>query len=848
MSRLRTFDILFASLTGNQPFPWQCALYERFIDGGFPSTCGLPTGLGKTAVIPIWLLALAEAPSVVPRRLVYVVNRRTVVDQATDEAEKIRKAVAIISELESALRNLCSVPLKPDEQPLAISTLRGQFADNTEWRLDPARPAIIVGTVDMIGSRLLFSGYRCGFRSRPLHAGFLGQDALLVHDEAHLEPAFQKLLLRIVEEQRRCGEFRKFHAMELSATSRGTSKPFELSPEDRDNEVIKQRLRAKKRIVLNENTDERKVAEQMAELALAHRDSGQAILIYGRYVEDVEKIAARLRKEKLPHRVLTGTMRGRERDRLAEADDVFARFLPKPPDSMNDGTVYLICTSAGEVGVNISADHLVCDLSPFDSMAQRFGRVNRFGNGKAQIDIVTPTEFEDDAFNQSRKATLRLLERLDGDGSPAALGKLPLEDRLAAFTPEPDMLPATDILFDAWALTSIDDLPGRPPVADYLHGIAEWEPPVTYVAWRMEVEWLGSGNSMQLDPGSLLFDYPLKPHELLKDRYDRVFKRLQRLAEAHPGAPVWVLNDDVEPITLATLVTRDKEVLAEATVLLPPRVGGLSETGMLDDTPGDPNLDVADEWYTDHNPPRRRRLRLLADDPNLAEKTQGMRLVHTLVLGGTDDEDEPGEETPAPREWRWYVRPKSADDDGSKTSTKAIRLADHNRGVGNLAARIAEALELPEAIRSALIFAARHHDDGKGREQWQRSIGNSNGAEPMAKSGHRRPPQLHLDYRHEFGSILDVAKTAEFLAHAPEAQDLALHLIAAHHGRGRPHFTPKEAFDPRHPESTSAAVVREVPSIYARLQKRYGRWGLAYLESLLRAADWAASANPEGCE
>ena len=43
---------------------------------------------------------------------------------------------------------------------------------------------------------------------------------------------------------------------------------------------------------------------------------------------------------------------------------------------------------AGEVGVNISADHLVCDLTPFDSMAQRFGRVNRFGDGDAQIDVV----------------------------------------------------------------------------------------------------------------------------------------------------------------------------------------------------------------------------------------------------------------------------------------------------------------------------------------------------------------------------------------------------------------------------------------------------------------------------
>jgi CRISPR-associated helicase Cas3 len=78
--------------------------------------------------------------------------------------------------------------------PIAISTLRGQFADNREWTADPSRPGVIAGTVDMIGSRLLLSRYGIGFRSRPLHAGFFGQDALLVHDEAHLEPAFQLCL------------------------------------------------------------------------------------------------------------------------------------------------------------------------------------------------------------------------------------------------------------------------------------------------------------------------------------------------------------------------------------------------------------------------------------------------------------------------------------------------------------------------------------------------------------------------------------------------------------------------------------------------------------------------------
>ncbi|MEI6251713.1 MAG: hypothetical protein WCP30_02805, partial [Mycobacteriaceae bacterium] len=59
----------------------------------------------------------------------------------------------------------------------------------------------------------------------------------------------------------------------------------------------------------------------------------------------------------------------------------------------DDGTVYLVCTSAGEVGINISADHLVCDLATFDSMAQRFGRVNRFGDGDARVDVLYPATY-----------------------------------------------------------------------------------------------------------------------------------------------------------------------------------------------------------------------------------------------------------------------------------------------------------------------------------------------------------------------------------------------------------------------------------------------------------------------
>jgi CRISPR-associated endonuclease/helicase Cas3 len=71
-----------------------------------------------------------------------------------------------------------------------------------------------------------------------------------------------------------------------------------------------------------------------------------------------------------------------------------------------------------------------------------------------------------------------------------------------------------------------------------------------------------------------------------------------------------------------------------------------------------------------------------------------------------------------------------------------------------------------------------------------------------------------------------------------------LHLIAVHHGRGRPHFPEDEAFDPSYSPAEADAMAAAVPQRFARLQRQYGRWGLAYLESILRAADWAASANP----
>lgn len=72
-----------------------------------------------------------------------------------------------------------------------------------------------------------------------------------------------------------------------------------------------------------------------------------------------------------------------------------------------------------------------------------------------------------------------------------------------------------------------------------------------------------------------------------------------------------------------------------------------------------------------------------------------------------------------------------------------------------------------------------------------------------------------------------------------------MHAVAAHHGRARPHFPVVESYDPELKDEVVKALVREVPHRFDRLQLRYGRWGLAWLESILRAADVLGSEDEE---
>ena len=119
----------------------------------------------------------------------------------------------------------------------------------------------------------------------------------------------------------------------------------------------------------------------------------------------------------------------------------------------------------------------------------------------------------------------------------------------------------------------------------------------------------------------------------------------------------------------------------------------------------------------------------------------------------------------------------------------------------------------------------------------------------MGKSGGRDRGRPVRGYRHEFGSLRefnDAFNAGKLLDDAgkPITQDvfdLAMHLIATHHGRGRPHF-PKGGFDPDC-ETQSDQLHTDSIRRFARLQRTYGWWHLAWLENLLRCADAMASAD-----
>jgi CRISPR-associated endonuclease/helicase Cas3 len=938
---------------GETPFPWQMELLRRFCQGEHVSSLDIPTGLGKTSVMAIWLVARALKAKNLPRRLVYVVDRRAVVDQATEVAESLRKWVA---------ENECvACALGLNGRSLPISTLRGQYVDNREWLEDPSSPAIIVGTVDMVGSRLLFSGYGVSRRMRPYHAGLLGVDTLVVLDESHLVPPFEHLLRAIEtdsELQARDTQCQsmipRLRLLTLSATGRTqinnttqADATIRLTDGDYKHPVVEKRLKARKVLRLCYLSEQTKLQDKLAEEAWKLAGNGEKavrILVYAdsrevarKAKEAVEKLAKGNKKQgkpevKIETELFVGGRRVLEREgakkRLEElgflAGSKVERTCP----------VFLFATSAGEVGVELDADHMVCDLVAWERMVQRLGRVNRRGDGDGRIIVVVEEgllsevelrEAKDrgDKLSEKQKEILKLFDkrrdanaageklkdsdakklknyeaqvaqyrallevaREGGSLSPKSLLKLrecqPLASAFRmATTPEPLRPALTRPLVDAWAMTSLEKHTGRPDdIQPWLRGWIEDDPPQTRVVWRKYLPVRTEGRPPSRKEIEAFFE-AAPPHlsEILETETYRVVdwitarakyvrkeqKQEQEQGQENNNVPP-LRNEDVvafalgpdgglrEYFTLAKLVSLkekgDKEEksekekkdekkkffgrLAGATLILDARLGGLKD-GLLDDKESTLPQTADDDKNWPGGDVIGFRIRSI-EASTVVQRDRDWRERFRFAAALTWE----GEAT------RWLIVQKRRGDaatEEDRSVTNPQLLDEHQKWTEARARRLAKALGLDDKLANVLTLAACFHDEGKRAKRWQQAFHAPGDGGVYAKTEGPINYQLLDGYRHELGSLLRIGNNEQiqklFQKLSEEDRDLVLHLITAHHGFARPVIGTRGCEDA--PPSALEEKAAEIALRFARLQARWGPWGLAWLEALLRAADQQAS-------
>ena len=199
------------------------------------------------------------------------------------------------------------------------------------------------------------------------------------------------------------------------------------------------------------------------------------------------------------------------------------------------------------------------------------------------------------------------------------------------------------------------------------------------------------------------------------------------------------------------------------------------------------------------------------------------------------------------------------DDDDTSHARRARRvtLERHSYGVGEMAAKYAQTCGINGDELDAIRCAALLHDVGKADPLFQKAMhgGNPYYDEILAKS----PDAINPTVRHELMSVRMAESNPDLLPETPGARELTLHLIASHHGNCRPFAQPgnddpeKRAADftlkgaimhgqgPTGLERMDSGIAER----YWSLTRKYGWWGLAYLEAIVRVADWKQSENEE---
>lgn len=955
------FASFFRAIHGCNPFPWQQELIDRLAaSDAWPDVLELPTGSGKTAALDAAVFHLAlrvDAPSRAALRIALVVDRRLVVDDAFERANRIADSLhrsargghdegAVVEEVARRLQHLAGKGCAP----LVAQRLRGGMPLEHDWARTPTQPTVLCSTVDQVGSRLLFRGYGVSDRMKPVHAGLLGSNSLILLDEAHLAEPFRQTL-ECVRQVGRAGV-----KLALLSATPGTKprRPLELTATDRRDPTLRRRLKASKPAALKPPIrGELKAAvlpfvNEARSMAARLQQRGVSPCAVGIVVNrvslarDIYDVLAE--NDATESVLMIGPSRSVDRDAVVNA---LTPFRTAARERGKAKSLFLVATQCLEVGVDLDLDGLVTQAASLDALRQRFGRLNREGRpNHAEGTIVTRSadiakKNIDPVYGDRIRRTWDALQAMSDDGT-VDFGIDALTKSLAAADGDPDELvsekPSAPVLMpaylDLWSQTWPRPT-ADPEISLFLHG-AKRTAGVSIV-WRDDVFEEDFANEQRTNVERVISLMPPRVAEAVEvplgvarawlgqqygeslDVSDAPEQESQ--TQDRPTARLayrWAGRDDHD-----TGIVRASRLRPGDVLVVPSRYGGCDRFGW------NPRSDQAVEDVAERAQPyigRRCAVRvtrtvvqtddqwaqiasvLAAEELSGGERVERLLAVLPPQMGGGDRPDA----APA-RPIRQHLEalhrakgdidvhfpyaggwaggailiaeqgvkgqddtgsavPATEDDSVSHGAGRQVTLDDHGCHVARYAKIFAQTIGL-EDLEGDLALAAYLHDAGKadprfqimlsGGDPWNRPDGV-----PLAKGGRPSSPQawrrsgLPRGWRHEALSV----RMARMDPRLTEARDpaLVLWLIGSHHGFGRPFFNfldhPSEAPSPclgvtewrlkeREPGPQSLAFDLDGldwPSLFDSLKQRYGIWGLAHLEAILRLADHRASEEERG--
>lgn len=801
----QAFDAFFKSATGNTPYA-----YQRHLAGGdtgrpcASQLINIPTGLGKTAAVVLaWLWNRVAHPDGVhrdtwPRRLVYCLPMRTLVEQTEAEVNKwIVELLRHSDELGLAETACANLQWLAEHSPVTL--MGGEELDvaRRDWDIYPDKPAILIGTQDMLLSRALNRGYGMSRARWPMHFGLLNSDCLWVADEIQLMGA--GLWTSAQLDWLRHDRFKSGKNSTTWWMSATVGTAF-LETKDRkdakmvaptkteitDAEAAKLDILQAVRPVSNwqppQAKDRKDRTAFIAALATAvHTEHARHTLslVVCNTVAAAQKIFAALTSANIAHvEIILLTSRFRPADRKAHLDKLLAFESDRKAAAKNNDVAPshdgLICVSTQvvEAGVDISACRLWTELAPWPSTLQRLGRLNRDGKLNAEAvahvfeiptdkDAISPYEPND------LKAAKKIIDALVKES--AAEPTAPIREILSELS-SPNSGVHADIS------KSLESKPTPFPRAFEVHGLFSTEPDI-FGGFTDVSPWVRGGDKnadvtlfwRNWDVAKKSSPNPVKDGDFVGPAFQRdescsvAVYRVREFVKSAKTAFIW--NDRTEKWE----TIKHDDICPGMVVMLPTQSGG---------------YDTEKGWTG-----------------NKADKPE-----NTPPPGPFDAEGE---------------------DDDKQTTVKSqwVELDAHLAAVAAEAEKIANALALPAAHTNALVRAAALHDIGKSFPQWQHALPvvRPNGTTLWAKA----PPPFakRAGMRHEAASAL-AAWRRYYRDRVADYPVLSIFLIAAHHGLVRTVLNSRPA--PAKQPNVAGIPVTEPPPTLPWHEKVGDNWQLDF--------------------